>query len=63
MATQIKKDYLGDGVYADFDGYNIVLTVENGISTLDRICLEPSVLDALNRFAKRIEDLRNSTSK
>ena len=26
------KSYIGDGVYADFDGYGIVLTTEDGIS-------------------------------
>jgi hypothetical protein len=40
------KRYLGDGVYADFDGYHIVLSTEReyGIHT---IYLEPSVLSAL----------------
>ena len=38
--------YIGDGVYADFDGYHIVLKTdrENGWHT---IYLEPSVMSAL----------------
>ena len=48
----MKKTYLGDGVYAEFDGYQIVLTTENGIDVTNRICLEPAVLAALDRFVK-----------
>ena len=45
------KTYLGDGVYAEFDGFGIVLTTENGspIPT-NTIYLEPSVLQALYSF-------------
>jgi hypothetical protein len=48
------KDYLGDAVYADFDGYHIVLTTEDGISVSNRICLEPSVMAALKRYEQRV---------
>lgn len=44
------KVYLGDSVYADFDGYHIVLTTENGADPSNTICLEPEVLDALSRY-------------
>lgn len=43
--------YLGDGVYASFDGYHIVLDLR-AQDTTTRIVLEPSVLDALDRFRK-----------
>jgi hypothetical protein len=49
-----EKTYLGDGCYASFDGYAIELTTENGISTTNRICLEPEVYLALVRFRDRI---------
>lgn len=42
------KDYLGDGVYAEFDGYQVWLKTLEGM----RIALEPSVLSALDRYAK-----------
>ncbi len=47
------KDYLGDGVYVEHDGYNIILTTErdNGIET---IYLEPPVLAALVRYRDRL---------
>lgn len=45
------KQYLGDGVYAEFDGYGIELTVEelDGFAS-NVIYLEPSVLDTLFRI-------------
>ena len=47
------EEYLGDGVYASFDGYQIWLRVdrENGP---ERIALEPSAYLQLREFAKRI---------
>ena len=49
------KDYLGDSVYADFDGYTIVLTTDNGLGPSNTIYLEPEVLAALNRYVERIK--------
>lgn len=34
------KTYLGDGCYADFDGYHVKLTTENGIRTTNVIFLD-----------------------
>ena len=50
-----KKVYLGDGAYAEFDGYALVLTTENGISVTNTIVLEPEVYGALVRFVAAIE--------
>ena len=38
--------YIGDGVYASFDGYHIWLTTQEGM----RIALESSVYDRLVRY-------------
>lgn len=44
----MNKQYLGDGVYAEFDGYyGVQLTSENGIQVLDTIYIEPKVMAAL----------------
>lgn len=50
------KDYIGDGVYADFDGYHVVLTTERerGVET---IFLEPAILQALDRYRERLKQL------
>ncbi len=45
--------YLGDGAYAEFDGFGIQLTTENGISVTNRIYLEPEVYEALSLFVSR----------
>lgn len=47
------KIYLGDGVYASFDGYQFCLTTEDGISITNTIYLEPKVVEAFVRFKKQ----------
>lgn len=41
-----KETYLGNGVYASFDGYRVWLRVDDG----SRIALEPEVMANLNEF-------------
>jgi hypothetical protein len=50
-----KKEYLGDSVYAQFDGYHIILTTENGLpgDPSNRIALEPKVIDSLKSYYDR----------
>lgn len=50
----MEKEYIGDGVYASFDGYWIELTTEYGEGATNRITLEPEVYEALVRFAKKL---------
>lgn len=49
------KSYLGDAVYADWDGMHIVLTVENGRHVTQRVCLDHEVWHNLQLFYKRLE--------
>lgn len=46
------KEYLGDSVYVEFDGYSFILTTENGYpdDPRNRIVLDPEVYEALLRF-------------
>lgn len=45
----MNKRYLGDAVYADYDGYHIILFVEGG--TFDNhIFLDPSVMKNLKEY-------------
>jgi hypothetical protein len=48
------KDYLGDSVYADFDGYHIILTTENSSyePPSNTIALESNVLRKLEQYKK-----------
>ncbi len=50
------KQYIGDAVYVDFDGFGIVLTTEDGIRATNRIVLEPEVYSALVRYVEALQD-------
>ncbi len=56
-----KQTYLGDGVYASFDGYQVWLRTERG-DGWHEIALEPSVFESLIGYveglnrAKRAQD-------
>lgn len=43
----MKKEYLGDSVYAEYDGFGVWLTTENGGEPSNQIYLEPRTLEAL----------------
>lgn len=49
------KEYIGDSVYAEFDGYNVILTTENGLpgDPSNKIELEPEVMIELAKFYER----------
>lgn len=49
--------YIGDGVYAEFDGYGIWLRTGNHQEHLcdDKIYMEPDVLDSLNKFVEHLK--------
>ena len=50
-----EKVYLGDSVYAEFDGYYIKLTANNGDEgDMQTIYLEPDVQVSLVKFIERI---------
>ena len=53
--------YLGDGVYASFNGYHIVLDLR-GQDNTTRIALEPSVLDSLFEYRKAAWAAANVTT-
>ena len=45
-------DYLGDGVYVEFDGFNIILKANHHKTPTDQIYLEPQVLNNFFSFIK-----------
>lgn len=51
----MKKTYIGDSVYAEFNGYGIVLTTENGNGASNRIILEPQIWQSLKEWVDRLE--------
>lgn len=48
-----EETYLGDAVYASFDGYQVWLRTADGND--NRIALEPSVLYALQAYVDRLK--------
>jgi hypothetical protein len=53
VENHANKDYIGDGVYAIFDGYGVWLHANDLDAPSDRIYLEPSVMKALANFYER----------
>jgi hypothetical protein len=47
-----QEKYLGDGVYASFDGFNIWLAANDHTNKV--VALEPSVLEAVMRYARNV---------
>jgi len=54
MKTFDHAEYLGDAVYASFDGYHIWLTTGDGND--QRIALEPSVFRELVNYEARLRN-------
>lgn len=53
------EDYLGDGLYADFDGYQIILSANDRVGgeySTDRVALEPEVVSAFTRYIERLRE-------
>jgi hypothetical protein len=48
------ETYLGDGLYAQFDGFQFVLKANDPITPTDTVYLEPRVVEAFNAFVQRI---------
>ena len=48
--TMIKKIYIGDSVYAEWNGFQLVLTTENGYGPSNTIYLEDSVIQSLLHY-------------
>lgn len=56
--SEIEWTYLGDGVYAGYDGWGVWLHANDHLHPTDKVYLEPEVLDSLNRYFRRCEGRR-----
>jgi hypothetical protein len=54
------QQYLGDGVYASHDGYQIWLAVGNHQNRV--VALDPSVMEALILYNERINALKEQAN-
>jgi hypothetical protein len=50
------EDYLGDGLYVDYDGFQICLAANDKVSgnPTDKVYLEPNVIAAFIRYLERM---------
>jgi hypothetical protein len=48
------ETYLGDGAYAEFNGYNITIYTSDGISRTNTVHFEPEVTEAFERFVSQV---------
>ena len=54
MSAPPQKAYLGDSVYAEFDGHSIILSLNNGEGGYHQIIMDPDTLAALEIFRREI---------
>jgi hypothetical protein len=54
--SDIQKTYLGDGLYAEFDGYMLTLKANSADHPSDTVFIEPAVWNALVKFIKQMEE-------
>lgn len=50
-----KPQYIGDGVYASFDGFQVWLKTSNGLETTNVIAIEPGVRSKLLDYFKWLD--------
>ena len=48
------KEYLGDGLYAEFDGYHVKLMANSKTMPTDVVYMDPYTLAAFQKFIERI---------
>lgn len=53
-----KQTYLGDGLYAEYNGKRICITTLYGQHTLNEVCLYPGALKAFIGFLEKEFDLK-----
>jgi hypothetical protein len=52
------REYLGDGAFVGFDGFNVVITAEDGVRATDVVYLEPrGYANLLGWYARHIKPL------
>lgn len=59
------KDYIGDSVYVEFDGYNLIMTTQNGLpgDPSNEIILGIPEIEKLLRFVERFRIQANKQPK
>ncbi len=53
MIKPPEKEYMGDAVMAEFDGYQIILRTEDGNNNI--IYMEPEVANKLKKYIEEVQ--------
>jgi hypothetical protein len=53
------KQYLGDSIYVDYDGFGFTLSLRYGITSDAQIYLDPEVYFKLTQYAEKMQKLAN----
>lgn len=61
--TEVPATYLGDAVYALYDGHYCILRLNDHRNKEGQIFLEPSVVTNLLRFIKECNQLRTTNER
>lgn len=54
----MNKTYLGDGVYVEYKDFHLILTTEDGLSTINKIYLDENVLQSLLIYLSKFIDIK-----
>lgn len=56
MSVKVEPSYCGDGVYASFDGYHLILTTGHHLPALaaNKVYLEPDVIGHVLAYIETI---------
>lgn len=60
---KVTKLYLGDSVYADFDGYHIVVTTENWYGPTNTVFLEFAAFMNLIKYGEKMFNLKGNKNE
>ena len=55
IESSMPQEYLGDGVYARWDGWSVILDLRGQGEDWSEIALDPDVRKKLDRFVKRCQ--------
>lgn len=58
-----KRQYIGDSVYADNDGYSLILCTNNGYQDENTIYLEPEVVENLLAYLQVLHNVKITITK
>lgn len=62
MANELAgSEYIGDGVYVSFDGFQVWLRTSNGMEITNMIALPPEQIRNLNKYIKSLEETKDES--